>query len=209
MPLRSLLSLLAPPLCAACGASAGRAEPLCPPCRRALRRLGDDLARAGPAVVWAPLAYEGGARALVRALKFRGAEPVATVMAAQIAAAAPPGLIAGALVPVPLHPSRLRKRGYNQAERIASALAGRTGLPLADCLDRTGPRATQVGRDRTARLAGIAGTVGLRPGFPAPPRATLVDDVMTTGATLAAAAAVLVQAGTEVTAVVYARTPGR
>jgi ComF family protein len=162
---------------------------------------------------WAPVAYEGPARGLIRALKFKGATRAAGAMAAQIAANAPAGWLEPptALVPVPLHPARQRKRGYNQAERLAAALAARTGLPLIDCLERAGPRGTQVGRDRVQRLSGIAGNVRLAPERAPPPRrAVLVDDVMTTGATLAACAAVLIEHGSaEVVAVAYARTPGR
>src|SRR5881296_2381012 len=108
MPLRALASLLAPPVCAGCGGHAGAAEPLCGPCRRELRWL-TGTAVAGGVELFAPLAYEGPARALVRALKFRGATLAADTMAAQIVAAAPPGALArGALVPVPLHPRRMR-----------------------------------------------------------------------------------------------------
>jgi ComF family protein len=157
---------------------------------------------------WAPLAYSGPARDLVRALKFRGATAVADAMAAQIAANAPAALLAGVLVPVPLHPRRLRRRGYNQAALIADALARRAGLEVADCLARSGSAATQVGRDRSERRSGPAGSVELR--GPVPDRVVLVDDVATTGATLAACAAVLRAAGAhEVTALVFARTIGR
>jgi ComF family protein len=209
MRLRSLLYAVAPPLCAGCGASAGRGAPLCGRCRRELRWLGPEPVRAGPVAAWAPLAYEGGARALVRALKFRGAAAAAATMAAQIAATAPAGWLAsGALVPVPLHPARMRTRGYNQAERLASELAARCGLPVADCLERAGPRATQVGRGRAQRLGGIAGSV--RPRADTPRRAILVDDVLTTGATLGACAEALLTAGAAtVRAIAYARTPGR
>jgi ComF family protein len=158
--------------------------------------------------VWAPLAYSGPARDLVRALKFRGATAVADAMAAQIVANAPPGLLAGVLVPVPLHPRRLRRRGYNQAALIAAALARRAGLEVADCLARTGSPATQVGRDRSERRAAPAGSVELT--APLPDRVVLVDDVATTGATLAACAAVARAAGArELTALVFARTIGR
>jgi predicted amidophosphoribosyltransferase len=132
-------------------------------------------------------------------------------MAAQIAANAPPGLLdaPATLVPVPLHPSRLRRRGFNQAERLAAALGRRTGLAVCDCLQRRGPATRQVGRDRDQRLTG-AGMVVLRPGRPVPGHAVLVDDVATTGATLAACAQALRAAGARrLAGVAFARTPGR
>jgi competence protein ComFC len=200
--------MLVPPLCWGCGGVARRREPLCVGCRRLLRRLGPDPVLLCGVPTWAPLAYSGPARDLVRALKFRGATAVADAMAAQIAANAPAALLAGVLVPVPLHPRRLRRRGYNQAALIADALACRAGLEVADCLARSGSAATQVGRDRSERRAGPAGSVGVR--GPVPDRVVLVDDVATTGATLAACAAVLRAAGAhEVTALVFARTIGR
>ena len=207
---RFVLDAIAPPLCAGCGALAGRVEPLCAECRGRLRWLARDPVAVGRLAAWAPVAYEGPAQGLVRALKFRGATRAAEAMAAQIAAGAPPEWLAGGrtLVPVPLHPARARSRGYNQAALLAAALARRTGLELADCLERTGPRTTQVGRDRAQRLTGIAGHVRLESA--APPSAILVDDVITTGATLLACARALREGGTtSVVAVGYARTPGR
>lgn len=205
MPLRSLLTLVAPPLCAGCGASAGRVEPLCADCRRNLRWIRAELDAAGTPV-WAALAYEGGARALVRALKFRGGAGLAAGMAAQIAAGVPDELVAGAtLVPVPIHPARLRARGFNQALLLARELGRRRGLPVADCLERSGSRRAQVGRGRDERLAAVR--VRLKPGAAVPARALVVDDVMTTGATLRACANAL--GGACAGAVVYAHTPGR
>ena len=227
MRLLDLLAPLAPPLCFACGGPARAGSPLCEACRARLSWLGPDpvavgAGAPGPAAageapaeadlpVWAPVAYRDGATALVRALKFRGAVDVAATMAAQIAANAPAGaLLEGALVPVPLHPARRRRRGFNQAERLAAALAERTGLRVADCLRRSGGRGTQVGRGRGDRLAAIAGAVALRRGAAAPPAAILVDDVLTTRATLRACEAALRTAGAaRVSAVAYARTPGR
>jgi ComF family protein len=159
--------------------------------------------------VWAPVAYSGSARDLVRALKFRGARGVADSMAAQIVAGAPTGLLDGVVaVPVPLHSRRRRARGYNQAALIAAALARRAGLEVADPLIRSGPATAQAGRHRPERRGGPAGAIEARGGAPA--RILLVDDVVTTGATLAACSAALAGAGAvEIAAVTFARTLGR
>jgi ComF family protein len=209
MRLIDVLVPAAPPVCAACGAWAGAAEPLCGSCRRQLRWLSGDVSDGG---VFAPVAYAGPARALVASLKFRGAVGVADAMAAAVCAAAPDGLLAGdvVLVPVPLHPSRRRRRGFNQAERLARAVGERCGLTVCDCLARGGSRGTQMGLGRGERLERIAGAVSVPRSIAVPERAVLVDDVVTTGATLAACAAALRDAGArEVRAVAYARTPGR
>ena len=189
---------------------ARRGESLCNRCRCSLHRLAPEPVWLSFIRVWAPVAYSGAARDLVRALKFRQAVGVADEMAAQIAANAPPGWLADViLVPVPLHPRRRRARGYNQAAAIAEALSLRTGLDTLDCLARSGPPTTQVGRQRAERRAGPAGAIEVRGGV-APVRVVLVDDVVTTGATLAACRAALVAAGSlEVSAVVFARTLGR
>ena len=204
--------LLAPSICWGCDGPARRGEPLCRGCRASLHRLALELVWLSGVRVWAPVAYSGPARRLVRALKFSGAREVADAMAAQIVANAPCELLAGVtLVPVPLHPRRFRSRGYNQAAAIAEAVAGRAGLEVADCLARTGPPLTQVSRDRAERRAGPAGEIRVRLPVPAVPRRVLiVDDVVTTGATLAACRASLVAAGAvEVAAVAFARTLGR
>jgi predicted amidophosphoribosyltransferase len=205
--LRSLISLLAPPLCIACAADAGRAAPLCRECRIELDR---SSSRAGPPGCWSAFPYDGPAGALVRALKFGGRVPLVDVMAAQVVSRAPPDLLAGALVPVPVHRAHERRRGLAHAALLAAALARRTGLVLADCLERVGDPRPQVGRGRGERLAGPAGAVVMRAGVDPPGQALLVDDVITTGATLAACAAALRAAGSRhVRAVAYARTGAR
>jgi ComF family protein len=214
-----IAGLVAPPICWACSGLARQGEPLCGGCRASLHRLAAEPVSLSSVRVWAPVAYSGPARDLVRALKFRGAMGVADAMAAQIVANAPAGLVDVATapgvpparrtaVPVPLHPKRLRSRGYNQAAVIAEAVARRAGLELGDCLSRSGPSVTQMGRDRAERMAGPVGSVELCGAAPA--RVLLVDDVVTTGSTLAACRAALVAAGAEeVVAVVFARTIGR
>ena len=213
MPLARLLSLVAPPLCLGCGGAVRSHQPLCRECLGDLRWLSSEQPAGAGVPVWAVVGYEGPARALVRALKFRGAVRLVDTMAAQMAANAPPGVLEGrSLVPVPLHAARRRRRGFNQAEKLAHALARRTGLQVDDCLERTygSAHASQVGMTRDGRLAALEGSIRLRPGAPVPLRPLLVDDVVTTGATLAACAAALASAGVrEVGAVVYARTPGR
>jgi predicted amidophosphoribosyltransferase len=202
-----LLDLLAPPLCWACRSLAARDGPLCQVCRRSLRFVGPAPAVVRGLEVWAPVAYDGPAADLVKALKFHGAARLAGDMAAIIVANAPAAMLAGDLVPVPLHPARRRARPFNQSALIAAAISGRTGLPVADCLTRTGSKQTQVGRARAARLTG-AGTIQVA--GRAPPSVLLVDDVVTTGATLAACAAALRAAGTrQVGAIAFARTAGR
>ena len=218
----AVASLLAPCLCWGCGGPARRGEQLCLACRRKLRHLSAEPVELAGVPSWAPVSYEGAARELVRGLKFAGATAIADTMAALIAANAPegflqpppagdtPGSRAPVLVPVPLHPRRLRRRGYNQAALLAEAVASRTQLHVADCLVRSGDASSQVGRPRAARLSAPPGAIDARESIPAPEYAVLVDDVATTGATLASCAAALRAAGARRTAAIaFARTPGR
>lgn len=219
-----LVAALAPPACLACRAPLADAQAqLCVACRRALpwltgRRcprcdLPAPCGRRCPAHdaaferAWAPLAHAGPARDLVAALKFRGALPVARLMAGQIAAGAPRELLDGAaLVPVPLHPARRRARGFDQAALLAVALGARTGRPVAACLRRGGAATRQLGAGRAQRRAAARG-LELHVRGAVPQRALLVDDVHTTGATLDACARALRAAGAaDVAAVSYART---
>lgn len=156
---------------------------------------------AGVDRAWAATTYEDTGRRLVTSLKFAGRLALAGVAARAIAAAVGPGALGGALVPVPADPVRRRLRGFDPAEAIARALGHQAGLPLSACLERSHGR-RQVGRSRSGRLAGPA----VRVVFAPPREAVLVDDVFTTGATVAACARALRTAGSRrVTAVAFAR----
>jgi ComF family protein len=200
--LRHAWALLAPPLCGACGHPTSAGDALCVNCAAALGRA-TPFALTVAAADWALAAapYDGVPRAVVAALKFRGSLPLAEPMAAKIADATGTLLDGHALVPVPPAPGRRRRRGFDPAEEIAAALARRTGLAVSRCLRRAnGPR--QVGRPRRERLASPPRVRATRP---APPKALLVDDVVTTGATLMACATALRAAGArEVCALAFA-----
>ena len=198
---------LAPPRCPACAAARELSEPLCRACARELTAL-PALVEDGPPGVDSAIAagrYEGVVRGLVGALKFGRLLGAAEVAAAAMAAARPPELAACPLVPVPPDPLRLRWRGFDPAEEITLALAGLTGTPLARCLRRE-PGRRQMGRRRASRLAGPR----VRTLSTSPPSVVLVDDVHTTGATLAACAWALRDGGCgRVSALTLARADRR
>jgi predicted amidophosphoribosyltransferase len=140
---------------------------------------------------WSAAPYDGAARQLVGALKFRARVGLADDVAALIAARLRARLLSGAIVPVPPAPARRRRRGFDAAEAIAAALARRCGLAIVPCLARS-ESARQVGRRRVERLADPPRVSAVSP---APSEAILVDDVMTTGATLGACSGALRGAG--------------
>jgi ComF family protein len=191
--LEEVLALVAPPACAVCGGGCELRRRMCERCDAAVRGM-RPVRSAVPGLdeVWSAAPYEGAARNLIGALKFGSRVALADEAAALIAHRAPPALLAGAIVPVPPAPLRRRRRGFDPAEALAAALARRTGLPLVPCLARS-QSARQVGRRRSERLADPP---RVRAVSPPPQHALLVDDVTTTGATLAACAEALRTAGT-------------
>jgi ComF family protein len=199
----ALLDLLMPPACAGCGQSGSLLCDRCvgafaPPFRAEDRFVAPDAGVAlGDALVLAQsaFAYAGPMRRALAALKYSGASRLAPMLAR----AATPSLrtlltISGpaALVPVPVHAERRRERGYNQAALIARALG-----PSQPILERVRPTTKQHRLDRSARLANMRGAFRVASNASVPSVAVLVDDIITTTATLEACASVLREAGVE------------
>jgi ComF family protein len=154
----------------------------------------------------AAVRYAGAAESIAHALKYRGWTHLADLCAAAMTDAL--GEAAGGLdvlVPVPLHAARLRERGFNQSALIAGSLSARLGIPVLDGLVRSRATRSQVGLGRAARRRNVESAFDARPGLRAGSAVCLVDDVATSGATLAAAAEALARAGAgSVTAVTFA-----
>ena len=202
--LHAVVTAVAPPLCAACGRSCRPQAIVCTRCARRLAAAEPLLGQGPPGLdrAWSSASHEGVARQLVAALKFRRLLPVADLMADRIQWLAPAHMLSGTIVPVPSPPSRLRRRGFDPAGELAAALAERLDAPLAPCLGRRGG-ARQVGRRRAERLGAPPRihVVGA-----APRSVGVVDDVLTTGATMSACAQALRAAGAaRVVAVTFAR----
>jgi predicted amidophosphoribosyltransferase len=162
-----------------------------------------DLSPAPPGVVPALLAYDGAGRALVTALKYRNQRGALRLVGQALARRAPSGGV-DAVTWAPTTPARRRARGFDQAELLARSVARALGCPCLSLLRRP-PGPPQTGRTRVERLDSPSFEV--RP--PVPRRILLVDDVVTTGATLRAAAATLRLAGAaEVALLALAATPG-
>ena len=219
------LDLLLPPTCPGCRAIVPRPGQFCGGCWAELRFISDPrcascglpfelpappgtrcLPCTGTPPPWdaarAPFIYDGPARSLVLGFKHGGREQVAGAMAPHLLRAAGDWLDPAPLVvPVPLHRSRLASRGFNQAAVMARAMARLRPLPLAlDGLHRHRRTALSQGLSRDARARNVQGA------FRVPPRwaerirgarVLLVDDVLTTGATVAACARTLRRAGAE------------
>ena len=192
-----LLRVLLPRACPGCGAQLGRAAGLCDRCRAELR----------PRVEWhSPLSaqatphlvtlgrYQGVPRRAVRALKYGGARDVARPLGRALAAGVPASWQIAAVVPVPLHPSRQRERGYNQAELLAQAMAAELGVPCLPLLTRTRATAQQAKLHASERSSNLAGAFAVRGAVP-PGTLLILDDVLTTGSTLLACRDALHAAG--------------
>lgn len=146
----------------------------------------------------AAFAYQGPVRRALAQLKYEGARRVARELAVEAAQALDLLLeiVHGAvLVPVPVHDARRRQRGYDQAVLLAQALAAAAGIGVRQALRRVRPTEKQHRLSRGERLRNLRGAfaaVG-----PVPRTVVLVDDIITTTATLEACAAELRTAGAE------------
>jgi len=212
------LDLALPASCAGCGEEG---PPLCRECRTALDiRLGADpgVPIGLPADIPAPLLqlewcspFTGVTRRALHALKYDGERRLAPLMGAAVARRwARAGAAVDVLVPVPASPDRVRERGYDQAALIAAEAGRRLGLPVIDALGRTRATTAQFDLDRSARATNLVDAFRVRDSAVAALLRdrwiVLVDDVATTGATLASCATALLDAGAlAVSAVTVAR----
>lgn len=176
------------PICQKCGRLVNANQSICPVCQT--RPLPLETIRAATlfaepvSTVIHKLKYEK---------QFGLAEPLADLM---IAAWPRWQTTADCLVPIPLHPERQKERGYNQSALLAEALSRQIKRPcLPDCLYRTRQTPAQVGLNGAERLANVQNAFAAQSAEVKHKKILLIDDVCTTGATLAAAAQALLDAG--------------
>jgi ComF family protein len=209
---RALGAAVFPPRCIGCRR---RGTPLCADCRAELPYLSGGLCprclatctprgacrgcrRLSPTIssVHAAFAYQGAARTAVLTLKFRSGRYLVPLMAALIdehLQSRP--LHADVVVPVALAPKRMRQRGFNQAALLAERVAPALHAPVRGALVRE-DRPAQVGLGAAERLTNLAGAFHCEdPAGVEGKRVVLVDDVVTTGATVSACADTLARAG--------------
>jgi ComF family protein len=223
---RRLGLALLPARCLVCGEAGSHGQDLCLACRRVLpfnRVACSRCALPLPAPVTcgaclrqpppftasvAALVYRFPVDRLLPRFKFHGDLAAGRLLSQLMAQAFADAPRPQALVPVPLHPSRLRRRGYDQALELARPLARAFALPLhADALRRVRATSAQSELDAASRRHNVRSAFFARAGA-LPGHVALVDDVMTTGATLAECARALQRAGvSRVDVWVAARAP--
>ena len=184
-----MLDLLLAPRCAGCDAPGSW---LCLVCRDAC-----EPERSGR--IHAAGIYGGPLRRAIHRFKYGGERALAAELGALVAERVAADLARGAaldvVVPAVSHVTRVRERGYDQAKLLAAHVAARCGLPLRAPLRRVRAGAPQVTLDRAARAKNVRGAYIAESGSLRGLRVALVDDVATTGATLAAASGAIRAAG--------------
>jgi ComF family protein len=217
---RDLTAFLLPQGCAGCGRAGASSRFLCRSCRVAIPQLSVSLCtrclaeQREPAgclrhpgyAVRAAWLYVPAAERAVHALKYEERIDLARWLGREMARVLPPGYRPDLVVEVPLHPARRRERGYNQAGLLADIVAARLGSTRAPGLlarlRPTPPQARLGPRERRSNVAGAFEV--LRAKSVAGRTVLIVDDVVTTGATLAACAARLRAAGAATSALTLA-----
>ena len=198
----NVLDLIFPPRCGGCGREG---VAWCDAC--AARVQPQPLATLNGMPLVAAGRLDGPLQEAIHTYKYRPRPGLASVLGELLwRATAASNLELAALTYIPLHPQRRRERGFNQAERLARALAGRLAVPVVGGLTRLRPTPAQVGLSQPERQVNMLGAFEWAATAPPPRGLALVDDVCTTGATLTAAAEAVVRAGGSIGAfVVLAR----
>lgn len=202
-PVQFILDLIYPPKCPFCGRILERGEiDLCFRCQRLLPwTVGENRAVDFCDVSLSPLRYEGGVRQAVHRYKFDGGRMHSRFLGTLMAQCLQDRWSgqADGIVWVPLSKKHRKKRGYDQAELLARRVSELTRIPVLDALEKIRNTATQSRIEQPAqRRANVLGAYRLRPGAEVKGlKLILVDDVVTSGATLAECAACLRIAGAE------------
>ncbi|MEA3278554.1 MAG: ComF family protein [Pseudomonadota bacterium] len=216
-----VLSGIYPPTCVLCGAPGHRGLDLCPGCFEDLPR---NLSCCGRCALPLPASRPGGALcgacqrrpppfsachtafiykdpvpALVGGAKFRARLNLTRLLGQCLALSLREqgGAMPELIIPVPLHPARQRERGYNQALEVARTLRRELSIPVdtRSCV-RAQPTAPQAGLEQKARRRNVRGAFRVQRA-PEAAHVALLDDVVTTGSTVAELAKVLLKAGVE------------
>lgn len=212
-----ILEILFPRACVLCGRSlleeAGRRYPLCESCEAALPEVrGERCSRCGKPLLSElglcmrcrdrsfdfdtahPLwEYSGSVKELLISYKIGGYRRLAEFFALRVLARLKEAHFGTPLVPVPFRKGKMRKTGWDQVEDLAAVLE-RRGVAVIRCLERE-EGVSQKTLDYAARMSNLTGKIRLRKGIRVPERIVLLDDVLTTGATLSECARVLKEGG--------------